>query len=153
MLIEETLSKKRDLTIFPNTNHLVKLDDQLKILKNAQQSFNFDEDCGSYHIGKELTDSMSDAIKQCINSIQCFIQNHLSAIHKSISNHNFQQTINLMQEMKSQFEIAETHLDDSTKILVSKLDHDLQAHILETVQRFKQLEISEYLIKRPKNLV
>ena len=55
--------------------------------------------------------------------------------------------------MKSQFDIAEPHLDDSTKILVSKLDHDLQAHISDTVERFKQLEISEYLIKRPKNLV
>ena len=70
MLIEETLIRKRDLTIFPNTNHLVKLYDQLKILKNAQQSFNLDEECGSYHIGKELTENISNAIKLCTNSIQ-----------------------------------------------------------------------------------
>ena len=58
--------KKRDLIIFPDTNHLVKLYDQLKILKSAQQSFNLDEGCGSYHLGKELTDKMSDAIKLCV---------------------------------------------------------------------------------------
>ena len=58
-----------------------------------------------------------------------------------------------MQDMKCQFDIAEPHLDDDTKILISRLDVDLQAHISDTVERFKQLEIKDYMINRPKNLI
>lgn len=58
-----------------------------------------------------------------------------------------------MQALKSQQDIVESLLDDSTKALINENEKKLEKHISNTIEEFSKMEISDYQLKKPKNLV